>query len=113
MQSHIGTTQAHSICTTNSFKKGTREAARLTDTRPTRVDQTAEWCNSFVIVPKPNGTVHLCVDPVRLHHAFIRPVHSTKTISDILPKLTNMHCMTLKDASSGYCNPKCIKNHLT
>ena len=24
---------------------------------PLGVDETAKWCNSFVIVPKPNGTV--------------------------------------------------------
>ena len=26
------------------------------------VDKTAEWCNIFIIVPKPNGTFHLCLD---------------------------------------------------
>ena len=28
------------------------------------VDKTAEWCNSFVLVPKANGKVQLCLDPV-------------------------------------------------
>ena len=27
------------------------------------VDKTAEWCNSFVLVPKANGKVWLCLDP--------------------------------------------------
>ena len=27
------------------------------------VDETAEWCNSFVLVPKANGKVWLCLDP--------------------------------------------------
>ena len=26
------------------------------------VDETAEWCNSFVLVPKANGKVRLCLD---------------------------------------------------
>ena len=39
------------------------------------VDETAEWCNSFVLVPKSNGRVRLCLDPARLNQALIRPVH--------------------------------------
>ena len=30
---------------------------------PLGVDQMAEWCNSFVLVPKANGKVWLCLDP--------------------------------------------------
>ena len=28
------------------------------------VDKMAEWCNSFVLVPKANAKVQLCLDPV-------------------------------------------------
>ena len=31
---------------------------------PLGVDETSEWCNSFVLVPKANGKVRLCLDPV-------------------------------------------------
>ena len=31
---------------------------------PLGVDKMAEWCNSFVLVPKANGKVQLCLDPV-------------------------------------------------
>ena len=27
------------------------------------VDEMAEWCNSFVVVPKANGKVQICLDP--------------------------------------------------
>ena len=30
---------------------------------PLRVDETADWCNSFVLVAKANGKVRLCLDP--------------------------------------------------
>ena len=30
---------------------------------PPVVDKTLEWCNSFVLVPKVNGRVRLCLDP--------------------------------------------------
>ena len=38
------------------------------------VDETAEWCNSFVIVSEPNGMVLLGLDPMKLNHALIKPV---------------------------------------
>ena len=31
---------------------------------PLGVDKMTEWCNSFVLVPKANGKVWLCMDPV-------------------------------------------------
>ena len=30
---------------------------------PFRVDKMAEWCNNFVLVPKANSKVRLCLDP--------------------------------------------------
>ena len=30
---------------------------------PLGVDEMAEWCNSFVLVPKANNKVRLCLDP--------------------------------------------------
>ena len=34
---------------------------------PLGVDKTAEWCNSFVVVPKANGKVQLCLDTMQLN----------------------------------------------
>ena len=36
---------------------------------PLGVDEMAEWCNSFVLVPKANGKVQPCLDPVQLNQA--------------------------------------------
>ena len=71
---------------------------------PLGVDKTAEWCNSFVLVPKANGKVRLCVDLVRLNQALIRPIHRGPTLNDILPKLNNVQYMSIIDVSSGYHN---------
>ena len=69
---------------------------------PLGVDRTAEWCNSFVLVPKANGKVGLCLDPARLNQALIRPFHGGPTLNNILPKLNNVQHMSIIDASSGY-----------
>ena len=69
---------------------------------PLGVDEMAEWCNSFVLVPKANGKVRQCLDPVQLNQALIRPIHMALTLNDILPRLNNIQYMSIIDASSGY-----------
>ena len=66
----------------------------------------AEWCNRFVLVPKANGKVRLCLDPVRLNQALIRPLHKGPTLYDIVPRLNNVIYMLIIDTSSGYHNLK-------
>ena len=61
----------------------------------------AEWFNSFVIGLKPYGTVCLCLDPMRLNQALVRPIHRGPTINDMLSKLSNVQYMTIIDASLG------------
>ena len=71
---------------------------------PLGVDKTLEWCNSYMLVPKANGKVRLCLDPAQLNQALIRAVHWGLTLNDILPKLNNVQYMSIIDASSGYHN---------
>ena len=71
---------------------------------PLGVDETAEWCNSFVLVPKANSKVMLCLDLAWLNQALIRPIHRGPTLNDILCKLNTVKYMSIIDASSGYYN---------
>ena len=82
---------------------------------PLRVDKMAEWCNSFVVVPKANGKVWLCLDPVQFNQALTRPIHRGPTLKDILQKLNNVQYMSIIDASSEYHNLKLDRQllHLT
>ena len=66
---------------------------------PLGMDETVEWCNSFVIVHKLNGKVGLCLYPSRLNEALIRLVHRGLTLNHILPKLNNAQYLSLIDAS--------------
>ena len=79
---------------------------------PLGVYKTVEWYNSFVLVPKANGKVRLCLDPVQLNQALIRPIHRGPTLNDILPKLNNVQNMSIIDASLGYHNLKLDKKSL-
>ena len=90
------------------------------DSRPyqmtLRCVNTAEWCNSFVLVPKCNGKVRLCLGPVQLNQVLIKPIHRDPTLNNILPKLNNVKYMSIIDASSRYHNlklDKCSSNLTT
>ena len=71
---------------------------------PLGVDETAEWCNSFVLVPKANSKVRLCLDLARLNQALIRPIHRGLTLNDILPRLNNVKYRSIIDLSLEYHN---------
>ena len=71
---------------------------------PLGLDEMAEWCNSFMLVPKANGKVRLCLDPARLNQALIRPTHRGPTLNNIIPRLNNVKYMPIIDASLGYHN---------
>ena len=46
------------------FKEELQHLQDLDIIVPLAVDIMAEWCNSFVLVPKANGKVQICLDPV-------------------------------------------------
>ena len=70
------------------------------------IGKTVEWCKSFIVLPKPNGIVRLCLDPVRLNQALIRPAHREPTCIDISKKMNNAKYLSPIDVSSGYHNLK-------
>ena len=69
---------------------------------PLGVDETAEWWNSFMLIPTPNGKVRLCLAPVRLNQVLIRLVHRKPTFNYTFPKLDNVKYLSLIDVSLGY-----------
>ena len=93
----------------NLFKV-VRTSTKTVNNYPLGVDGTAEWCNSFLIAPKLNGSIHLCLDPTRLNHALIRPVQRGQTITDLFKKTYKCMFPTLIDANSGYHNLNLDKN---
>ena len=86
------------------FKDELDQIQKLDIITPPGIYETAEWCNSFVLVPKANGKVGLYLDPARLNQALIRPVHRGLTLNDILPRLNNVQYMSIIDVSLEYHN---------
>ena len=92
----------HGICATKPFKEKSKHLQKQDIIAPLGADETAEWCNSFVLVPKANGTARLCLDPAWLNQVLIRLVHRGPTLNNILPKLYNTKYLSPIDVSSGY-----------
>ena len=88
------------------FKEELKWLQELGIIAPLGVDETAEWCNNFVVVPKAKGKVWLCLDPAQLNQALIRLMHRGPTINDILLKLNNVQYMSIINATLGYHNIK-------
>ena len=86
------------------FKEELDHLQKMDIITPLGVDEMAEWCNSFVLVPKANGKVQLCLDPAWLNQALIRPIHRGPTLNNILPRLNNVKYMSIINASLGYHN---------
>ena len=57
------------------FKEELEHLQKMDIITPLGVDETSEWCNGFVLVPKANGKVRLCLDPAQFNQVLIRLVH--------------------------------------
>ena len=47
----------------------------------------SEWLNSFVVVKKPNGKLHICLDPTDLNPHIVRPMCNVRTLDEIFALL--------------------------
>ena len=46
-----------------------------------------EWLNSFVVVKKLNGKLHICLDPTDLNPYIVRPVCNARTLDEVIALL--------------------------
>ena len=49
-------------------------------------DISLEWLNPFFIIKKPNGSLHICLDPTDLNKEIIRPICNAQTMDDVVHK---------------------------
>ena len=95
------------------FKEELRQLQEMDIITPLGVDKTSKWCNSFVLVPKANGKVRLCLDPAWLNQALIRPVHRALTLKGILPNLIMCNTCLSSMQALAITTSSWINNHLT
>ena len=52
------------------------------------VDDPSPWCPGMVVVPKPSGSVRICVDLTHLNQNVLREYHPLPKVDNILVQLT-------------------------
>ena len=66
------------------------------------VSRPTSWCAGIVVVPKPNGSVRICVDLTHLNKAVKREIHAMASVDESLAKLANSKVFTKLDAKNGF-----------
>ena len=61
-----------------------------------------EWVNSMVIVPKPDGSIRLVMDPRDLNKHMKGPHHAVQTFDEVVSQHSNCKYFSLLDQKSGY-----------
>ena len=52
-----------------------------------KVEEPMDWCVSMVVVPKPDGTVRICVDLTKLNNSVKRERHILPAVEHTLGQL--------------------------
>lgn len=62
-----------------------------------RVSEPTDWISSTVVVMKPNGKIHLCLDPRPLNKVLKRNHYPMPVIDDLLPDLCKARVFSVKN----------------
>ena len=59
-----------------------------------KVEQPTDWCAGIVVVPKPNGSLRLCVDLTKLNVSVRRERHVLPAVDQIVAQLSGAKVFT-------------------
>ena len=68
----------------------------------TKWNKAPDWLNSFVIVKKLNGKLHILLDPTDLNLCIVRPVCNSLTLDEIVDKLKGAVHFAVFDTIKGF-----------
>ena len=66
------------------------------------INEVSDWVHALVIVIKPNGKLHVCLDPRTLNSVLHHNVHNAKRFIDIISKVKGFKYVSKIDADSGF-----------
>ena len=67
-----------------------------------KVTGPTSWVNSMVTITKPNGSLHICIDPRNLNEAIQREHYPMQTIEEVTTRMPEVTYFSVLDASSRY-----------
>jgi len=74
-----------------------------------RVQGPTERCAGMIVVPKPNGSVRICVDLTKLNQNVCRKCHMLPSVDHTLAQLNGATIFSKLDANSGFWQIKITK----
>ena len=77
-----------------------------------RIEEPTEWVSSLVVTPKPNGTLHVCLDPKLLNRGLKRSHYSMSALDDVLPQLTRSKVFSHADVRNRFCHINMLVNNI-
>ena len=67
-----------------------------------KVEIPTGWCAGMVVVAKPDGNVHICVDLMELNESVCREQHPLPAVEQTLAQLAGAQMFTKRDTNSGF-----------
>ena len=67
-----------------------------------KVEEPTDWISSFVIAPKKNGDVRICLAPLHLNRAINRQHYKLPTRDEIMANFAGAKVFSKLDASQGF-----------
>ncbi len=87
-------------CRKSNNKKKKKELDRLTKLGVIKpVQEPTEWVSSMVAAE--DGAVRLCIDPVHLNKALLRPHHPMKRVEQVIADMPGAKMFSILDAKCG------------
>ena len=67
-----------------------------------KVTEPTDWVCSMLTIIKPNGSLHICIDPRHLNEAIQWEHYPMQTIKEVTTRMPGATYFSVLDASSGY-----------
>ena len=66
------------------------------------INEASDWVHALVLVMKPNGRLHVCLDPRTLNTVLQHNIHNAQRFIDIVAQIRGFtHCSKI-DANAGF-----------
>ena len=70
--------------------------------RKLNINEASDWVHTLVIVIKPNGKLHVCLDPRTLNSVLQHNIHNAKRFIDIISKVKGFKHVSKIDTDFGF-----------
>ena len=65
------------------------------------INEALDWVHALVLVVKPNGKLHVCLDPRMLNSVLQHNIHNAQRFTDIIAQIRGFTYFSKIDTNSG------------